>query len=741
MKPLKIIIIGCAVGLTAGIVSAREIMVEPGGKLATLPAARDAVRAMRAAGETGDIDVILKDGVYALEETVIFGLEDSAPVGAVTRYRAAEGARPLISGGRVIDGWQKTALQNGKVWAAKVPWAKGDAFFHCLYDGENLLPRAKSNPFRVEAKGANPRLYAGEVKHRIDFGYSGISMKQWKNIEDLELYGQPTRKWLVNFLGLQSVNPSSQTARLSVPATYCMFGDDWVIENCIDHLDEPGEWVLNSQEGILYYWPESGTPGEQVIAPALNELIRIEGVNDASLAGTKDQPVEGIVFEGLSFAYADRQQWLPEDAGLQHDWNLWDKANGLVRFRGARNCAIRNCTFRDSGSDGVRMDLFCQEITVENSTFENLGGVGVLLAGYGPGRKDVNRNNTIHNNEIVRVGQLFLHSPGIFVWQSGHNRISNNHIHDLAYTGMVISGVRRRFFDRTFQEMGVKNPYIKKWMFPEGTREHIPTIRWDEISLSSTTEWSAFEPYMHARGNIIEFNEVHDCLKLLHDGNCIYLSANGDGNIVRYNVTYNHPQGAMIRTDDDSHGATVSHNLLFGTISPSGIAIKGLNTSQHNIYVNCTMTTGGAGNTIDPNSEMSRNLFYFTAENKPARFHTKIDRVGSGLDYNLYWHEGGETENVLVAQQKKGKSKVDAHSLAADPLFVDLVHGDFSFKSGSPAPGLGIEPMPKETVAKLGTIQDPFLKRFTQGMPLDVHRSKKAHVDPEADTGAKPQEK
>ncbi len=51
------------------------------------------VRAMRASGEKGDIDVVIEDGTYVLGETLIFGLEDSAPVGAVTRYR---GSAPLF---------------------------------------------------------------------------------------------------------------------------------------------------------------------------------------------------------------------------------------------------------------------------------------------------------------------------------------------------------------------------------------------------------------------------------------------------------------------------------------------------------------------------------------------------------------------------------------------------------------------------------------------------------------------
>ena len=714
---------------------AAEIYVDPTGSdtnsgtrdapLATMAMARDAVRALRAVGEKGDIDVILRDGVYTLDETLIFGLKDSAPKGAVTSYRAAQGASPLISGGRVITGWEKSKLQDGKVWTARVPWAKGDAFFHCLYDGGTLLQRAQSEGFQVEVN-ADRRQYAGALKDRIHFTYTPGALKAWKNLEDMELYGAPTRAWLRNYLAIASVDTKANTASLSVPATYNMFGS-WVVENCIDHLDTPGEWVLNSQEGILYYWPESGTPGDQIIAPVLNELIRIEGVNDAGLAGTKDQPVEGIVFEGLRFAHADRQKWLPEDKGIQHDWNMWDKANGLVRFRGGRNCAIRNCTFSDSGSDGVRLDLYCQDITVEGSTFKDLGGTGILLCGYGPGKKDVNKNNIVCNNEITRVGQLFLHSPGIFIWQSGHNRITNNHIYDQAYTGLVVSGVRRRFFAPIFDKMGRKNPYTK-WLFPDGTREHIPTIRWDEITLSSVTDWSAYEPYMHARGNIIEFNEVHDCLKLLHDGNCIYLSGNGDGNIVRYNVTYNHPKGAMIRTDDDSHGSTVSGNLLFGTKSDSAIAIKGLNTAQYNVFINSILTTGGAGNTVHPDSELSRNVFYFTSATKPVRFHSKIERVGAGLDYNLYYHKGGDAEKILQAQRKKSKAhKIDVHSVAGDPLFVDPVQGDFSFKASSPAIELGIEPLTLETVGKMGTTRDPFLKRFANGMTLEVRHDAESH--------------
>lgn len=706
--------------MVPAVLSAAQITLSTDGAITSLTAARDAVRELRAGGERGDIEVVIGAGTYVLDETLIFGLEDSAPAGAVTRYRAAAGARPIISGGRVIDNWKQSELAGGKIWVAEVPWATGDAYFHALFDGSELLPRAKSDSIQISTPKGKKNIYASVPEQRVEFTFEKGALKQWENLPDIELFGSPSKNWMVNYLPIESLDLDSLSGRLAIPATYRMVGD-FVIENSIEYLDTPGEWVLNSQQGKLYYWPKSGKPSEQIIAPVLDELIRVEGINDPSLAGAKDQPVEGIVFEGLQFSHADRQRWLSDDKGIQHDWNMWDKASGLIRFRGARNCVVRDCVFVDSGSDGVRMDLFCQGITVENSHFSNLGGTGILLSGYGPGLKDVNRGNVVRSNEVTKVGTLFLHSPGIFIWQSGHNEISHNHVHDLAYTGILVTGVRRRFFDPIFQEMGKTNPF-RQWNFTKDTREHSSTIRWDEIKLGDDiTDWANYEPYMHARGNVLEFNEVHDCLKVLHDGNCIYLSGNGDGNIVRYNVTYNHAKYGMIRTDDDSHNVLVQGNLLFGTISDLGIKIKGLNTATGNVFINCLLTTGGAGNTIDPDSELSRNVFYHTTTNPRSGFHYKLPTMKGGLDYNLYYHEQpGKAQALFAAQQKASKTKlVDRHSVVADPMFIDPLHGDFGFKPGSPAIDLGIEPLTFEIVSQMGTLQDPFIKRFASGMPIN----------------------
>jgi hypothetical protein len=58
-----------------------------------------------------------------------------------------------------------------------------------------------------------------------------------------------------------------------------------------------------------------------------------------------------------------------------------------------------------------------------------------VLSGYAPGTKDENKFNTVTNNYIHHAGEIYKHGTGIFIAQSGHNVISHNTIHDLAYNG------------------------------------------------------------------------------------------------------------------------------------------------------------------------------------------------------------------------------------------------------------------------------------------------------------------
>ena len=67
-------------------------------------------------------------------------------------------------------------------------------------------------------------------------------------------------------------------------------------------------------------------------------------------------------------------------------------------FPRGRRVQVTACRFVDSGGSGLRLDLHAQRNRVEDCEFAHLGEAGILLAGYGPGTKDVNHHNDIVNN-------------------------------------------------------------------------------------------------------------------------------------------------------------------------------------------------------------------------------------------------------------------------------------------------------------------------------------------------------
>ena len=55
------------------------------------------------------------------------------------------------------------------------------------------------------------------------------------------------------------------------------------LANAIEFLDSPGEWFEDVNAGKVYYWPREGEDmtRAEVIAPALETLVKIEGTLDA----------------------------------------------------------------------------------------------------------------------------------------------------------------------------------------------------------------------------------------------------------------------------------------------------------------------------------------------------------------------------------------------------------------------------------------------------------------------------
>ena len=94
-----------------------ELTVEPGGL--TPHEALAKVRAAKAAGDKSAWTIRVKDGIYALRETLVFAPADSGTREAPVTW-IGEGEKAVFAGGEKLAGWKDT---GGGVWSAPVPRA------------------------------------------------------------------------------------------------------------------------------------------------------------------------------------------------------------------------------------------------------------------------------------------------------------------------------------------------------------------------------------------------------------------------------------------------------------------------------------------------------------------------------------------------------------------------------------------------------------------------------------------
>ncbi len=655
----------------------------------------------------GDIHVILRGGVYFIDSTVVFSLEDGGNDNKKITYENYENEEPIFSSSVQIKDWVKTddieflpAEARGKVWKARFP--QGVKNILTLFNEENALTRCHSDlvmptkeieynrmdSLNVEKEEERPLL------RRVDFPTGMIKARD--NMEDVELRFMPV-PWTMNLLPIASVDEKNSVATLAVEATNPLTAKPkgMRVENDIAYLTQSGTWCANSLKKEIYYIPSGTEPEGDIYAPTLKQYFLVEG--QIRYDEPKDMLVQNLHFKGLTFRHGMRDT--TEDGykglGIQHDWEMFDKGNALMRFRGAHNCSVSGCYFHNTSASALRLDLSCQNIKIHNNMFDNIGNMGVLLCGYGPGTKDENHHNEITNNIITRCGEEIWHGHGIFLWQSGHNFIAHNKIHHCARKAIGLCGVRITILQRPDHR------------FDEASR----TVRWDEMlgAMKDTDdEFERYLPFLHARENKVIGNECYNVLEKMGDGSAINISGAGDGNLIQNNYvhhisTYN--ASAAIRFDDWQCGTTVDSNIIY-MCNLIGITRKNNNNVTNNFIVDVSCKSGYLRFASYPNekpnygAKIEKNIMFDTDDEMQVFTDGYLVSDGAclpqhcNINSNLYWCEKNERDcHTHIEKMRKLKPELERGSVVANPLFRDVQGGDFSFLPNSPAIAMGIKPI------------------------------------------------
>ncbi len=377
---------------------------------ATLARAQSAVRESRISDPNSGITVFVRAGVYRLAETLTFSTADSGTADAPVVWQAYKDDKPLLTGGYEINGF---TTHQGQILKADVRACGITNRFRQLFcngQRQELARYPNADPQRPYESGwafTDKEPVKTETPRRV-LRIAERDLRTWARPTEAEVNIFPNHEWWNNLVAVTAFDRGQRLLTLKSDCSYEITpGDRYFVRGAFEELDAPGEWYLDFDKGLLFFWPPEPLAGKPVVAPRLRTLLELG-------AGTTD-----VSFYGLTFACCE---------------------GTAIALKNATNCLIGACTIRNVGDyngSGVSVSGGFRNGIV-GCDLSDIGGGGISLGG-GIEKTLTPAGNFAENNHITRTGVFYKQGNGITVSGVG-NRVARNTLHHLPRFGVMFSG-------------------------------------------------------------------------------------------------------------------------------------------------------------------------------------------------------------------------------------------------------------------------------------------------------------
>ena len=403
------------------------------GPFATLERARDEIREIKGPGKMpkGGVTVELRSGVYQRTAPFTLSAADSGCEDAPVTYRARPGEEVRLVGGQTISNFEpvtdpailkrlppnarenvlqadlRTLPPNIRITDFGAVEGSGlELFFN---NQPMTLARWPNDGFIkiVDVVGGAPVDVRGTKGDKLGkFVYEGDRPKRWDEENDLWVHGYWFWDWSDQRHKVESIDTERRV--ISVLPPYHGYGyrvGQWFYAlNLLAELDTPGQWYLDRETGILYFWPPTPLEGGQPTVSVINTLVTMENVEYVSFHNITFEVARGTAIE-ITGGRANRI------VGCI----LRNLRNWAVQISGGAQHGVIGCDIYETGDGGI---------TLSGGNRERLEPAGHYA-----------KNNHIHH--YSRWNRMY--KPAISLNGVG-NRASHNLIHNAPHQAIAFSG-------------------------------------------------------------------------------------------------------------------------------------------------------------------------------------------------------------------------------------------------------------------------------------------------------------
>ncbi|HUS81115.1 MAG TPA: right-handed parallel beta-helix repeat-containing protein, partial [Armatimonadota bacterium] len=346
--------------------------------LATPEDAQRRVRALRAAGDLlpGGVTVYLRAGAYHRSTPLDLTAEDSGTAQAPVVYRSFPGESARLIGGRRVGGFEP--VTDPAILARLPEEARGQvlrtdlraqgvvdfgvfrnagygirgeppAGLELFCDGRPMQLARWPNEGWVHIGALTDEehpIYRGVPSDRTGkFIYEGDRPLRWTDETDLWLLGYWANPYAAGFAKVTSMDTDTrliQTAEPYPPSGMCK-GWPYFVLNALAEVDMPGEWHLDRDSGILYFWPPTPLAQAEVVVSELSEpLVRMTDASHVALVGLILEATRG---HGVEITGGE--------GNLVAACTIRNTGRWAAAIAGGSNNGLLGCDLMDTGDGGV----------------------------------------------------------------------------------------------------------------------------------------------------------------------------------------------------------------------------------------------------------------------------------------------------------------------------------------------------------------------------------------------------